>query len=45
MPRLFLLDHSLQNVGGHHFDYAMQSLRAADAAGFEIVLAAHRRFD
>ena len=44
MPKLILIDHSLKGVGGHHFEYAVQVLEAADRAGYEPILAANRRF-
>ena len=44
MPQFVLIDHSLRSVGGHHYEYAVHVLREAETAGFEIVLATHRRF-
>ena len=44
MPRFVLLDHSLKGVGGHHFDYALHVLRAADELGYEPVLVSNKRF-
>lgn len=44
MPRFVHIDHCLCDVGGHEFDYAGNVLRAAEAAGFDVVLAANRRF-
>ena len=44
MTKFVLIDHSLGGIGGHHYDYAVHVLRAADAAGYETVLAANRRF-
>jgi hypothetical protein len=44
MPKFVLIDHSLKDVGGHHFSYAREFLAAARRAGFEVVLATHRRF-
>lgn len=44
MAKFVLIDHSLGGIGGHHYDYAMHVLRAAEAFGFETVLAANRRF-
>lgn len=43
MTKFILIDHSLHSVGGHHFEYALQVLRAAERAGFEIWLGANRR--
>ena len=39
-----LIDPSLQAIGGHHFEYALHLLRAAEQAGFEPWLASHRKF-
>jgi len=44
MPKFILIDQSLQDVGGHHFEYALQVLTAAERAGFEPHLATHREF-
>lgn len=44
LAQFILIDHSLRSVGGHHYDYAVQILREADVAGYEIVLATHRQF-
>jgi hypothetical protein len=43
MTKFILIDHSLHSVGGHHFEYALHVLRAAERAGFEIWLAANRK--
>ncbi len=44
MTKFILIDHSLGSIGGHHFEYALHVLRAADRAGFGIWLATNRRF-
>src|SRR5688572_26061753 len=44
MSRFVLIDHSLKGVGGHHFEYATHVLAAARRAGFEAILATHRKF-
>lgn len=44
MPRFIMLDHSLKGVGGHHYEYALNVLRSAEAAGFDIVLGTHTQF-
>ena len=44
MTKFVLIDHSLKGVGGHHYDYAMQVLTAAEKAGYEVALASNRRF-
>ena len=45
MAKFLLIDHSLRSAGGHHYDYAVQSLRAAERAGFEACLATNRKFE
>ena len=45
MPRFFVLDHSLKDIGGHHYEYALQILRAAESSGYEIVLATNVQFN
>ncbi len=45
MPRKFvLIDHSLRNLGGHHYPYAYSVLQAAQRAGWQPVLVTHRKF-
>jgi glycosyltransferase involved in cell wall biosynthesis len=44
MASFILIDHSLKGVGGHHYEYAVHILQAAEAAGYQVVLATHRRF-
>ncbi len=44
MPKFVLLDPSLHGIGGHHFEYALHVLRAAEQIGFEPWLATHRKF-
>jgi hypothetical protein len=44
MPRFVHIDHCLCHVGGHEYDYADNVLRAAESAGYEVVLATNRRF-
>ncbi|ANM31402.1 hypothetical protein ABI59_20230 [Acidobacteria bacterium Mor1] len=41
---MIIVDHSLRNVGGHHFEYAVQVGHAAVQRGMQVVLATHRRF-
>ncbi|MBZ5637128.1 MAG: hypothetical protein LAO51_00070 [Acidobacteriia bacterium] len=43
MPRLYVLDHSLVDLGGHHYEYDLHVLRAAEQAGWEPVLGSHVR--
>jgi glycosyltransferase involved in cell wall biosynthesis len=42
--KFILIEQSLRDVGGHYFEYAREILHAAEAAGFEPVLATHRDF-
>lgn len=44
MPKFVLIEHSLKNLGGHYYTYALGVLQVAEAAGFQPVLAAHRSF-
>ncbi len=44
MAKFILIDHSLDGIGGHYFEYALHVLKAAERAGFEVVLATNRRF-
>lgn len=44
MAKFIVIDHSLKDVGGHHYDYAIQILGAADSLGYETVLASNRKF-
>lgn len=44
MGAFYLLDHSLKNVGGHHYDYAFHVLSAAEKIGWQPKLACHLRF-
>lgn len=45
MPRKFvLIDHSLRNLGGHHYPYAFGVLQAAQRAGWQPVLVTNRKF-
>jgi glycosyltransferase involved in cell wall biosynthesis len=44
MAKFILVDHSLYGVGGHHYAYAVNVLRAAEAMGHQIVVATHVDF-
>ena len=44
MPKFVLIDHSLESLGGHNFEYAVHMLRAAEQVGYDVVLATHRNF-
>lgn len=44
MTRFIHIDHSFTSFGGHEYDYAMNLLHEAEAAGFSIVLATHQSF-
>lgn len=44
MPTFVHIDHSLCGVGGHEHDCAVNLLRAAEAAGYRVALAANRDF-
>ena len=45
MPKFVLIDHSLRDLGGHHYPYAYSVLAAAQRAGWQPVLVTHRRFE
>jgi len=44
MRQFILIDHSLKDLGGHHFPYAHSVLQAAARAGFQPALATHHGF-
>lgn len=44
MARLFVIDQSLCNVGGHHFDYVNCIVKAASYDRHEVFVATNRRF-
>ncbi len=44
MAKFFLLDHSLTQVGGHHFDYMRLIAEAIESAGFQPLMATNKRF-
>jgi hypothetical protein len=44
MPKFVLIDHSLKDLGGHHYPYAYNVLAAAQRAGWQPVLVTHRNF-
>lgn len=43
MSKFILIDHSIVDVGGHYYEYAVRVLRAAEAAGYEPLLATNQR--
>lgn len=43
-PQFVLIDHSITDLGGHHYEYAVRVLNAAQRAGYMPVLATNRRF-
>jgi glycosyltransferase involved in cell wall biosynthesis len=44
MRKFILIDHSIIGLAGHHYEYAVQVLRAAQEMGYRPVLATNRRF-
>ena len=44
MPKFVVIDHSITDLGGHHYGYAAHVLRAAERAGYQPVLATNRKF-
>jgi len=44
MSRFILIDHSISSLAGHHYEYAMHVLEAAEAAGYTPLLVTNRKF-
>lgn len=44
LAQFFLVDHSLRDKGGHHFDYVSCIARAAKEMGFDTTIGCHQRF-
>lgn len=44
MANFFLIDHSLRNCGGHHFDYVRSVAQAANQLGFHTSIGTNRAF-
>lgn len=44
MRKFVLIEHSLQNLGGHYYTYAFSVLQAAEAVGYRPVLVTHHSF-
>ncbi|MFQ5502586.1 MAG: hypothetical protein ACE5EQ_09845 [Phycisphaerae bacterium] len=42
--KFILIDHSIKGFGGHHYEYAVHVLNAAQELGFEPILAVNRAF-
>ena len=42
MDRLFLIDHSLRDTGGHHFDYVRSVVCAARQSGIDVSIGCHQ---
>lgn len=45
MSRFILIDQSIIDLGGHHYEYAMRVMSAAERAGYTPILATNRRFE
>lgn len=45
MSKFIAIEHSLRNIGGHHYTFACELLARAEGAGFQPVLGVHRGFD
>lgn len=45
MPQFILIEPSLRNLGGHHFEYAFEIVYAAEEAGYQPILAVNRDFE
>ena len=44
MAKFILIDHSITDFGGHHYEYALHVLGAAGKAGYAPILATNRGF-
>src|SRR5947207_7217384 len=44
MAKFILIDHSIVDIGGHYFEYAVHVLEAAEKAGYTSILATNCRF-
>jgi glycosyltransferase involved in cell wall biosynthesis len=44
MPQFILIDHSIQDLTGHHYQYAQRVLEAAAQSGYTPILAANIHF-
>src|SRR5579883_2300544 len=44
MKRFILVDHSIRDLAGHHYEYAVHVLRAAERAGYTPILVTNRKF-
>ena len=44
MANFFIIDHSLKDAGGHHFDYTRCMSEAAASDGFDVVVGANQAF-
>jgi hypothetical protein len=44
MALFILIDHSIESLGGHHYEYARCVLEAARQAGYRPILAVNKRF-
>ncbi len=43
MDKLFLIDHSLKDTGGHHFDYVRSVAESARKSGRSVSIGCHRK--
>jgi glycosyltransferase involved in cell wall biosynthesis len=44
MKRFILVDHSIRDLAGHHYEYAVHVLQAAERAGYTPILVTNRKF-
>ncbi len=42
LPKFFIIDQSLKEMGGHHFDYVRLIAEAAGQAGFDTIIGTHK---
>ena len=45
MAKFYLIDHAIDVVGGHNYDYALQVSLAAEKLGFKVIVATPKRLD
>lgn len=42
LPKLFIIDQSLREMGGHHYDYVRLVAEASSSTGMETIIGTHR---
>ncbi|WP_413173119.1 glycosyltransferase [Anabaena azotica] len=44
MPKFVIIDQSLRNLGGHHYEYDISVAEAAKKIGYEPIIISHKQF-